>query len=1177
MKFLSKLFVFPASIYYHRNVRQWLRERRTNPQFYQSILMDPLHIRRRLIKRNPLWQSIVCAGLLMARQMESGANPGRALSSVWKVYRQSGGKGVRARVIDTGGQVEDLGKVLIDPKKILVVDYRLPRADVSAGERATVGILRSLVALGYEVTFVANDFEDHPTYRSELEALGVVVQGRAQGHQSVTQYLVSQAHVFGVIYLIRVDIAEQLLPVIEQFASFARLIFHAPDLYFLRERRQAELSQDAVILATAAKTREREFSVMRRTDHTVVVSAAEAEVLRQAMPELSISVFNALYVDVTERSYVAQQRKGLFFIGGFAHTPNVDAVIWFVRKVWPLIRLARPDAEFDILGAEAPPSVVELKDEPGVNFVGYVADLDQAFATYRVGVAPLRYGAGIKGKVAATMGAGIPMACTTIAAEGMGIIGEQHALVADDEQLFADAVCRLLADDDLCNAMSVHGRQLVTRRFGDEANHTAFTALLNEARVLDQSLYLSSIERGLRTDDGLRLQQVSSIPARDEVDVSIIIPVYNQWALTERCLYSIVKSLWNSDHRLEIIVADDGSTDQTRLAASAFPAVAFVRGEANRGFLRNCNAAAAQARGRYLLLLNNDTVVFPGWLDHLLATLQADDSIAIAGSKLLYPDGSIQEAGSSLFRDGKALNIGRGFGRYDPRVDFEREVDYISGASILVRRSFWDSMGGFDERYVPAYCEDSDLAMSARQQGFRVVYQPMSEVIHFEHGSYAEQETQKPKVLQEKNLVELVKKWQPVFDRDHLPPTDWVQAAAHAQRTLTPRARERRQGGKLNVLYFSPFPSHPTNHGNRATIYEFASHFKKLGHAVHFVLLDEENLGEDVLADMRGSWDTVDVLSTPPFPICLDGELPFDAWYVEGLGEHIMRWCRTYDIDIVFCSYVFQSKLLEYVPAHVLKVIDTHDKMGGRYDMLRRNGMPVEFFSCSPEDEGRYLNRADLVVARRREEADYFDGVIGTQKSVVIPHVEPARYLTLPFGDVTSVGIVASANRINLMLVRDFLREVDRRASGQLTFKIHVAGQVADMVAQLSEDDAALFRRDWVVMRGFVKSISDFYQEMDMIVAPVIVGTGINVKTVQAMAYGVPLLTTRFGAKGVPTVHPMHQFEGVAEMVDGLLRIVDQPAVLEELAQVSREVYDAFHRESIRGFDTLFQHPKTAT
>ena len=757
------------------------------------------------------------------------------------------------------------------------------------------------------------------------------------------------------------NVAEQLLPVIEKAAPHARLIFHAPDLYFLREMREADLSQDPKMRIQANQTRDREFSVMGRVHHTVVVSSAEAAVLREALPSLSLSVFNVLYVDVTSRPYLPEERKGLFFIGGYAHSPNIDAVMWFVKKVWPSIHLRHPDATFHILGAKAPPSVVELGKVAGVRFVGHVGDLDEAFSSYRLGVAPLRFGAGIKGKVAATMGAGVPMVCTTVAVEGMGIVDGQHALVADGEQAFADAVSRLLDDSDLCRSISDRARPLVTRRFGDEANHTAFMGMLNDAQVLDLSLYLEWIKKEHPREDARSLQRLSGFGQSEEIDVSIIVPVFNQWHLTEICLYALVKTLWNSEHRIEILLADDGSSDDTLRASEFFPSIKVIRNPANLGFLRNCNHAASLARGRYLLFLNNDTVVLPGWLDHLVETLAADSSVAIAGSKLLYPDGSLQEAGGSLLRDGSAINQGRGHARFATMFDLQREVDYISGASILVEQAFWKAVGGFDERYAPAYCEDSDLAMAARHLGRRVVYQPKSEVVHFEHASYAEQASHQPKTLQQVNSVKLYEKWAPRFEVDHLASSVSAEVAyAHGERRPSRHAARLAGNTRLNVLYLSllslkPGPAHPPGHS-------FIREMTASGMNVRIVLFSEDRFDEALKAEIQKSWQPFDVVSVLRAERSLQGgETGFDGSYSHALGAVVAKWCHREEIDIVYCDAVYLVRLMDYVPAHVLKVLETRGEWMGNSQagVLKAvsNDQPIE-----PRGAGEtYLQSADIV------------------------------------------------------------------------------------------------------------------------------------------------------------------------------------------------------------------------
>jgi GT2 family glycosyltransferase len=199
----------------------------------------------------------------------------------------------------------------------------------------------------------------------------------------------------------------------------------------------------------------------------------------------------------------------------------------------------------------------------------------------------------------------------------------------------------------------------------------------------------------------------------------------------------------------EVIVADDASTDETVHAEGTIKGVRFLRNESNQGFLESCNRAVATARGEYVLLLNNDTELKPGAIDALLATFDRP-SVGLVGAKLIYPDGTLQEAGGIIWNDGTTSNYGRQGDAQDPSYNYRRQVDYCSAAALMVRKSVWDELGGFDSRFRPAYYEDVDLAFRARKAGYEVCYQPLAEVIHFEgitsgkeldHGAKSYQET----------------------------------------------------------------------------------------------------------------------------------------------------------------------------------------------------------------------------------------------------------------------------------------------------------------------------------------------------------------------------------------------------------------------------------------------------
>lgn len=393
-----------------------------------------------------------------------------------------------------------------------------------------------------------------------------------------------------------------------------------------------------------------------------------------------------------------------------------------------------------------------------------------------------------------------------------------------------------------------------------------------------------------------------------------------------------------------------------------------------------------------------------------------------------------------------------------------------------------------------------------------------------------------------------------------------------------PKSRSNKNNNSFNILYFSPVPSHPQNHGNKSTIYRFGLKFKESGCRVHYVI--HNGLGESSLKEleaMKTTWDTVDEI--PSFvnkeAVRNDNGIPFDGWYQEGLGEEIRSLCAKYDIDIVLCTYIFSSKLLEYVPGYILKIIDTHDKFGNRFEGLRRQGIPIESFSCTPEDEGAYLRRADIVIARREEEADYFNKVSGRETAVTIPHFQEPRFLARDFSRLKNIGIVMSPNYVNLKIIADFIAVIDVYIKeNSAPFIIHIAGDLKNIISPQPAQIQQMFYRPYIYLHGFLPNIEEFYSKIDLVAAPMTFGTGINVKCVEAMAYGLPLLTTKIGSKGIDTNEPLHKLENIEELVKSLFMLAAEPAGLNLLAASSRAAYSKFYDKSLHNFKTLFNHPK---
>lgn len=659
------------------------------------------------------------------------------------------------------------------------------------------------------------------------------------------------------------------------------------------------------------------------------------------------------------------------------------------------------------------------------------------------------------------------------------------------------------------------------------------------------------------------------------VDVSIIVPVFNQWHLTRACLNSILATCDDSIH-YELILADDCSTDETRFASDYYQNLQIIKPHQNLGFLKNCNHAAQKARGRYLVLLNNDTIVLPNWLQALYNTLETDKTAAIAGSKMLFPNGKIQEAGVSLCRDGAVCGIGVRHHRFTPIFNIARETDYISGCSLMVRKLFWDEVGGFDERYQPAYYEDSDLAMTARRLNWRVIYQPASEVIHYKHKTYAGYTQKNRRSLLKKNKAIFLEKWRAPL-KEHLIRMPWHLAMSQAERTPSLSARKRRANNQFNILFYSQDPLYPMKHGNRVRMCKLIQQFQDMGHTVHLALLKNDECTEDNLTVMREKLNiTLDLIESRHFRVS-PGFVPYDGWYEKGIGESIRCLCDKYEIDMVICTYVFQSKLLEYVPAHIFKVIDTQDKMANRTKMLRLNNLSIGQFSCSVAEEAAYLQRAHMVIGITDEETEYFKQM-GQNNSLTISHIETPRFLQKKYGVLRNVGIVASNNRFNRAMLLLFLEAVNKQLqdSNESPFTVHIVGEIKTGVRrrQYLSPRMRVFRKPWVINHGFVEDISQFYDQMDLIVSPMMCGTGINIKMVEALAYGMPLLTTQYGARGIETNDPMHQHADIDALVTHLFDMNNKPNELERLAAISQTIYLQFCMKNQAGLGALFNHAK---
>ena len=361
------------------------------------------------------------------------------------------------------------GSVVQPQRQILIIDAETPRPQHDSASLRLANLMRLLNADGAHVVFLPADLRYAGDDTARLRQQGVEAW-HAPFVQRPSAWLHEHGHRFDVVMLSRHYVAAEFLPLVRRFAPQARVVFDTVDLHFLREMRGAELAGDATLRHAAERTRERELSVIRASDTTLVVSPAERDMLSALLPGADVEVLANLH-EVAHTGLSFGQRHDLVFVGGFRHPPNVDAVLWFGREVFPLIHARQPDIRFHCIGTAPPADVLALQAQPGIVIHGHVADLGPYMDGARVAVAPLRFGAGVKGKVNLSMAHGQPVVATACAVEGMHLTSGHDVLVADDAAGFADAVLTLYRDEGLWERLAAHGRANIEQHFSMEAAH----------------------------------------------------------------------------------------------------------------------------------------------------------------------------------------------------------------------------------------------------------------------------------------------------------------------------------------------------------------------------------------------------------------------------------------------------------------------------------------------------------------------------------------------------------------------------------------------------------------------------------------------------------------------------------------------------------------------------------
>jgi len=572
-----------------------------------------------------------------------------------------------------------------------------------------------------------------------------------------------------------------------------------------------------------------------------------------------------------------------------------------------------------------------------------------------------------------------------------------------------------------------------------------------------------------------------TVPRSVKPRFSIIVPVYEQHLLTYTCLKSIAATC--ATQAIEVIVIDDCSPTPAAEALQGVEGVTFVRNEVNLGFLRNCNKAATLANGEYIVLLNNDTIVTGDWLGAMQAVFERFETAGMVGAKLIYPDGVLQEAGGIVWRDASAWNLGRGDNAAKPEYNYVREVDYCSGACLMLPRALWQQLGGFDEHYVPAYYEDTDLAFRVREAGLRVFYQPAAVVVHFEGRSSGTDLTQGVKQHQVTNQRKLQERWREVL-------------AKHRLNGLSPHL-ERDRAARRRVLVVDACMLTPDQDSGSLRMFEMLGLMRALDCKVTFVA-DNLEYREPYVSQIQQLG--VEVLYYP---------------HTASMTGLLERNAADYDVIMlsrvtVACKYVELVKRAAPRAKLVFDTVDLHFLRQQRQAELNPGAAALAAADAMKKQELDIIAQSDVTLVVSPVEQQLLDSLMPQSRIAVVSNV----HVTMP-------GPAGFAERSGIIFIGGFRHPPNLDA---ITWYVEEVlpivrrkspGLVTTIIGSNAPPALQRFAADDFIIAGFVPDVTDAYGRARMSISPLRYGAGVKGKVNLSMQYGVPVVATSVSVEGM--------------------------------------------------------------
>ena len=601
--------------------------------------------------------------------------------------------------------------------------------------------------------------------------------------------------------------------------------------------------------------------------------------------------------------------------------------------------------------------------------------------------------------------------------------------------------------------------------------------------------YMAQLERGFFAKEKFILPKAGDlkpedikIPFHEKPIISILIPVYCKSEYTLACLKSIADHLPKVS--FEILVLDDKSPDNSAQVLQKIENIRVIVNPENLGFTKSCNYGASFAKGEYIYFLNNDTKVHEGWLDELYKTFELFPGTGVAGSKLVYPDGSLQEAGGIVWQDGSAWNFGRNQRPDLPVFNYAREVDYMSGASLITPTKIFNEIGGFNEIYAPAYCEDTDYCLHLRSQGYRVIYQPMSVVTHFEGVSSGTDTNSGVKAYQIRNLKLMYERWKDLL-------------ASHSPNGIDVDGEKDRRATK-RVLVMEPTLLTPEKDAGSVTTFNILMLLREMDFQVTFI--PEDNLlYQEKYAKLLQKVG-VEVLYRP---------------FINSVESHLKEFGSRYDLAFLFRQQVVERHIFavkKYCP-QAKTLYYTHDlhylRMMREAELLNNDGKKADA-EVMKAKELKAISEVDSTILVSVAEFNILNSQQVSDKLEVMPLAYDVPGTTAGYKERKDIVFIGGSHHPpNEDAILFFIKEVMPQISKKYPeVRFHIIG------ANPSEEVLSL-QSNTIVVHGYVENLNDFLDKSKISVAPIRFGAGMKGKVCSTIGKGLPTVLTSIAAEGL--------------------------------------------------------------